>query len=137
MNYRVGPLGFPPGIEAKERGILNLGLHDQLAALRWINQNIAAFGGDPRKVTTFGESAGASSIQFHLYGSTLQKYTRAAVRWSRFVSKDFLENLIAMVDNGVRCLPTNISHRTGARIVGYLCLRCTRLRLSFKHYQHP
>lgn len=50
MNYRVGPLGFPQGPEAVQRGALNLGLHDQWAALEWVQDNIAFFGGDPRKV---------------------------------------------------------------------------------------
>lgn len=50
MNYRLGPLGFPQGVEAGERGILNLGLKDQLACLEWIQANIGAFGGDKRKV---------------------------------------------------------------------------------------
>jgi hypothetical protein len=50
MNYRLGPLGFPQGPEAVERGALNLGLHDQWVALEWVQQNIASFGGDPRKV---------------------------------------------------------------------------------------
>jgi hypothetical protein len=50
MNYRVGPLGFPQGPEAVQRGALNLGLHDQWAALEWVQYNIASFGGDPRKV---------------------------------------------------------------------------------------
>jgi hypothetical protein len=50
MNYRIAPLGFPQGPEAVERGALNLGLHDQWAALEWVQHNIASFGGDPRKV---------------------------------------------------------------------------------------
>ena len=50
MNYRVGPLGFPQGPEAVQRGALNLGLHDQWAALEWVQNNIPSFGGDPRKV---------------------------------------------------------------------------------------
>jgi hypothetical protein len=50
MNYRLGPLGFPQGPEAVERGALNLGLHDQWVALEWVQKNIASFGGDPRKV---------------------------------------------------------------------------------------
>ena len=53
MNYRVGPLGFPQGPEAVQRGALNLGLHDQWAALEWVQINIAFFGGDPRKVCPF------------------------------------------------------------------------------------
>ena len=50
INYRLGPLGFPQGPEAVERGVLNLGLRDQRIALQWVQQNIASFGGDPRKV---------------------------------------------------------------------------------------
>jgi Carboxylesterase family len=50
MNYRLGPLGFPQGPEAIQRGALNLGLHDQWAALEWVQKNIPSFGGDPRKV---------------------------------------------------------------------------------------
>lgn len=58
INYRMGVEGFLPlpGVPA------NLGLLDQIAALRWVKDNIAAFGGDPANVTVFGESAGAMSI---------------------------------------------------------------------------
>ena len=60
FNYRLGPLGFLalPGLG---KGNGNFGLLDQIAALRWIRQNIAVFGGNPRNVTVFGESAGAMS----------------------------------------------------------------------------
>lgn len=50
INYRLGPLGFPLGPEAVERGALNLGLHDQRVAFQWVKDNIASFGGDPCKV---------------------------------------------------------------------------------------
>ena len=59
LNYRVGALGF---LHTGAKGGANLGLQDQLAALRWIQASIAAFGGDPQSVTVFGESAGAGSI---------------------------------------------------------------------------
>jgi para-nitrobenzyl esterase len=63
INYRLGPLGFfaHPALtrSAKpDEPLANYGLMDQLAALRWVARNIAAFGGDPQNVTLFGESAG-------------------------------------------------------------------------------
>jgi para-nitrobenzyl esterase len=53
LNYRLGALGFAADT--------NCGLHDQVAALRWVAANIEAFGGDPSNVTVFGESAGGAS----------------------------------------------------------------------------
>ncbi|KAA1474772.1 esterase 1 [Dentipellis sp. KUC8613] len=64
-NYRVGPFGFPQGPEAEAAGLLNVGLRDQLTALEWVQENIGAFGGDPQKVTVFGQSAGSMSIAHH------------------------------------------------------------------------
>lgn len=66
-NYRLGFLGFVPlpGL-AKEAVNGNFGLEDQREALRWVQRNIAKFGGDPDRVTVAGESAGAASICMHL-----------------------------------------------------------------------
>jgi para-nitrobenzyl esterase len=65
INYRLGPLGYlslrGAQIEAPQSAG-NFGLQDQLAALEWVQQNIASFGGDPRQVTIFGESAGGTSV---------------------------------------------------------------------------
>jgi carboxylesterase type B len=66
INYRLSFLGFPGGAAALEQGINNLGLRDQRAAFAWVQENIAAFGGDPSKVTLWGESAGAVSIAYQL-----------------------------------------------------------------------
>ena len=63
INYRLGAFGFLalPGLDGKTAGG-DFGLLDQQAALRWVRQNARAFGGNPRDVTEFGESAGAASV---------------------------------------------------------------------------
>lgn len=58
FNYRLGIEGFLP----LKGGATNIGLRDQIATLTWVQDNIAAFGGDPNNVTIFGESAGAISV---------------------------------------------------------------------------
>ncbi|KAF4583827.1 hypothetical protein EYR40_002322 [Pleurotus pulmonarius] len=100
LNYRLGGLGFPQGARAIDRGSHNLGLKDQLLAIQWVQDHIAAFGGDPKKVTLFGESAGAFSAATHLFNPAIEgliagvilesgtaKASRAELRegfWQRF-----------------------------------------------------
>ncbi len=66
INYRLGPLGFlahPALSQESPDGVSgNYGVLDQIAALAWVQRNVAGFGGDPKRVTIFGESAGASSV---------------------------------------------------------------------------
>ena len=62
VNYRLGAEGFL----ALSGEITNIGLRDQIAALHWVRDNIAGFGGNPDNVTVFGESAGGSSVAFLL-----------------------------------------------------------------------
>ncbi|CAN5460585.1 hypothetical protein BH09GEM1_BH09GEM1_34040 [soil metagenome] len=65
LNYRMGPFGFfaHPALAAESNGASgNYGIMDQVAALEWVQRNIAQFGGDPSKVTIFGESAGGNSV---------------------------------------------------------------------------
>lgn len=77
LNYRLGTLGFTylpsQGIEG------NAGLKDQLMALKWVQQNVAKFGGDPNNVTIFGESAGAASVHLHLLSPNSRKYFHKAI----------------------------------------------------------
>ncbi len=67
INSRLGPLGFVCLPELKEEvGFAgNYGLFDQLTAIKWVRDNIAAFGGDPGNITIMGQSAGAMSVQQH------------------------------------------------------------------------
>lgn len=85
INYRVGPLGFMTFENPVLEG--NLGMRDQMAALTWVQQNIAAFGGDPDKVTIFGESAGSMAV-LYLTVSPLAKglFTGAIAQSGSFIS---------------------------------------------------
>lgn len=66
--YRLGALGFfsTAQLEEKTRGAYNLGLLDQRAALKWVQDNIEAFGGDPERVVLFGQSAGGMSTRMQV-----------------------------------------------------------------------
>lgn len=66
VNYRIGGFGFLAGKELADEGATNLGLRDQRLGLQWVQENIAAFGGDPDKVTVMGQSAGSMSTFDHL-----------------------------------------------------------------------
>ena len=70
VNYRLGRLGFlaHPALsrESPQRASGNYGLMDQIGALAWVRNNIAAFGGDPKCVTIFGQSAGSFSVSVHM-----------------------------------------------------------------------
>jgi len=70
MNYRLGPLGFMANDAMRAENPLgtagNFALLDQLKALEWVRDNVAAFGGDPKQVTIGGESAGGFSVCWHL-----------------------------------------------------------------------
>jgi carboxylesterase type B len=81
INYRLSGWGFLWGEEVAAAGVTNLGLRDQRLALHWVQENIAAFGGDPSKVTIHGESAGANSVGTHLvaYGGRDDGLFRAAI----------------------------------------------------------
>lgn len=76
LNYRLGALGFLAGLDTIDG---NFGILDQQLALRWVQENISAFGGDPERVTLFGQSAGAMSVGIHLDAPSSQALFRAAI----------------------------------------------------------
>lgn len=68
LNYRVGALGFlsHPAVNAEGHAFANYGIMDQQFALKWVQRNIAAFGGDPANVTIFGQSGGGTAVMANL-----------------------------------------------------------------------
>jgi para-nitrobenzyl esterase len=89
LNYRLGAFGSfsHPGLPAENRG--NFGLLDQVAALQWVQRNIAAFGGDPANVTLFGESAGGLSACALYLSPTSHGLFARAISESGLCSSDF------------------------------------------------
>jgi len=84
MNYRLGFLGF---LTMDKEGISgNQGIKDQRMAMKWVHDNIAAFGGDKDQVTLFGESAGAQAVEFHLVSPLSQPYFNRAIVQSTYAT---------------------------------------------------
>ena len=81
INYRCSALGFFSTKELEERtGFAgNLGIMDQIAALKWVQKNIAAFGGDPHRVTIFGQSAGGISVRMLLVSQIVKGLFHRAI----------------------------------------------------------
>jgi para-nitrobenzyl esterase len=117
VAYRMGAMGFlgHPALAAADGSVGNYGIMDQQAALHWVRDNIAGFGGDRNNVTIFGESAGGFSVMTHL-ASPLSKglFDKAIVEsggyaFDRQLSRDALQTLSTTVVNnaltaaGVTC----------------------------------
>jgi para-nitrobenzyl esterase len=79
INYRLGVFGF---LHQPELGETNFGMRDMVAALRWVRDNIAGFGGDPNNVTIFGESAGGAAIACLLVSSEARGLFHRAIGMS-------------------------------------------------------
>ncbi|KAL9973334.1 hypothetical protein ACROYT_G019775 [Oculina patagonica] len=121
INFRLGLLGFLniPGTELKG----NYGMLDQVAALKWIRDNIAAFGGDPNRVTIAGQSSGAASVALHLVSPLSKGLFHQAILqgggltspFSTYTSKDpnygkpFLKKLNCVSDDVLTCLRSKIA----------------------------
>lgn len=128
VNYRVAGFGFMPGKEILADGSGNIGLLDQRMGLEWVADNIAAFGGDPTKVTIWGESAGAISVfdQMALYGGNITYNDKPLFRGAIMNSGSIVRHLepsqlafsLLTSFHVGSSRPTGLSQRTG----------CVRLR---------
>lgn len=96
FNYRVGAFGFlaHPELSREQGGHSgNYGIMDQIAALRWVRENIAAFGGDPDQVTIFGQSAGALSVASLIFSPQAKGLFRSATMASWCIYRDAMPTL--------------------------------------------
>ena len=102
-NYRLGALGFMAHAALRGAGEGAYALLDQQAALRWVRDNIAAFGGDPANVTLFGESAGAWSACYQLTAPGAQGlFRRAILESGACTSPDSAVSMTAAETGGTR-----------------------------------
>ena len=111
INYRVGAEGF---LYLRD-GDANLGLLDQIAALEWVGDNIATFGGDPGKVTIFGQSAGAMSVGTLLSMPGAQGLFRRAV---------------AQSGGAHQVIPVESARKVGGRLAERLGVEATRRAIA-------
>ncbi|TFK35577.1 Alpha/Beta hydrolase protein [Crucibulum laeve] len=118
IQYRLGVFGFLSGQKVKDNGLLNAGLLDQQFALKWVQQHIKKFGGDPAKVTIWGESAGAGSVLQHIVangGRTEPSLFRGAISSSLYFPPQYQFNdPILEANNSIRnALFSEVSSQTG------------------------
>jgi para-nitrobenzyl esterase len=132
INYRLGYLGFfaQSAIDAEGHRNGNYGLMDQQFALKWIQKNIAGFGGDPDKVTIFGESAGGLSVYVHLASPTASHLFRAGISesGSYFEFQDYLDFIVTLAiaeTTGTALVPSgsSIASSVGCSSQTAACLR--------------
>jgi para-nitrobenzyl esterase len=132
INYRLGFLGFlaQSAIDAEGHLNGNYGLLDQQFALKWVRRNIANFGGDPDRVTIFGESAGGQSVYAHLASPLSSGLFRGAIAESGSYAEfqDYFFNVVTLAQaetTGTKSVPSGaaIADSVGCTSQTAACLR--------------
>ncbi|EKG17208.1 Carboxylesterase type B [Macrophomina phaseolina MS6] len=126
MNYRLNIFGFALS-EALGNNSLNVGLKDQRLALEWVQENIEYFGGDPKRVTIFGQSSGGLSVglQVLAYGGTRPVPFQAAIMQSTALEPTSASNLTLSAFNSVAAL-TNCTSPSNPDPQSATTLSCLR-----------
>jgi para-nitrobenzyl esterase len=119
LNYRLGVIGFfaHPELtkESPQHASGNYGLLDQLAALQWVQRNIGAFGGDPQKVTIFGQSAGAQSVNSQVASPLAKGLFRAGISESGSIVRNDMRSLGEAEKEGLK-----VAYSLGAKSLAEL-----------------
>ncbi|USP77594.1 hypothetical protein yc1106_04868 [Curvularia clavata] len=114
MNYRLGFFGFGNSDSLKQEGSMNAGLRDQRAAIEWVRDNIAAFGGDPERITIAGQSSGGLAIGMHImaYGGEKPLPFQQGIAQSQSlepgITGTFARDAMAAVVDYVGCNTTSL-----------------------------
>ena len=126
IQYRLNAFGFVTTGSSAAPG--NYGMLDQVAALKWVHENIAAFGGNPLKVTIFGESAGGSSVALHILSPLSRDYFHQAISISGVDFSPFSYSTLTAAVNFTRQIAqtVNCTIEDNARLVD--CLRSVDAR---------
>lgn len=110
INYRVGPFGFfyKPAPNTEKSAPVNLGLMDQQAALKWVNQNIERFGGDAKNITVSGESAGGQSVLANVFSPLSKNLFQKSIAlsgsyYTDVKSLDDAKNKTALIAKKLNC----------------------------------
>ncbi|XP_031623232.1 esterase B1-like [Contarinia nasturtii] len=119
FNYRVGPFGFLSLNLPEYSG--NMGMKDQVLALKWVYENIAQFGGDKNQITLFGHSAGAASVQLHMVSPQSKHLFQRAILMSGSALNPFLP---AKTEHStiIKNLAEDFNHtiRNESNLIGFL-----------------
>lgn len=116
MNYRLGFFGFANSESLKEEGSMNAGLRDQRAAIEWVRDNIAYFGGDPTRITIAGQSSGGLAIgmQILAYGGEkplpFQRGIAESQSMEPGITGTFAKDAMKAVVDYVGCNKTDVDH---------------------------
>ncbi|CAA9963263.1 hypothetical protein CFE70_006689 [Pyrenophora teres f. teres 0-1] len=116
LNYRLGFFGFANSESLKEEGSMNAGLRDQRAAIEWVRDNIAYFGGDPTRITIAGQSSGglAIGLQIMAYGGEKPLPFQRGIAESQSlepgITGTFAKDAMKAVVDYVGCNKTDVDH---------------------------
>lgn len=139
INYRLGGFGFLNSPMVKSAGFSNLGRKDQYLALQWVHANIRSFGGDPGKVTIFGESAGAADCWAQLHYAYKKhedaKYFRGMITQSGAPGSPAYPLALPSIDGEQEF--AQLLADTGCKGQGIACLREVphRINIQLRHRQ--